>query len=53
MMASGSENWEKAQQVQISVDLISAAKQELAFLATVDGTPALKDRQVLEHAIGR
>lgn len=28
--------------VEISVDLVSAAKQELGFLALVDRTPALK-----------
>ncbi|CAM6093335.1 unnamed protein product [Calypogeia fissa] len=45
--------WESAQKVQISVDLITAAKQELAFLAIVDGTPALKSLQVLNLSVIR
>lgn len=56
MMASespASVEWERAQQVEISVDLVAAAKQELGFLALVDRTPALKDQQVLERAVDR
>ncbi|CAM6085943.1 unnamed protein product [Calypogeia fissa] len=45
--------WERAQQVKISVDLIIAAKQELHFLAIVDSTPALKNGWVLLHAVKR
>lgn len=45
--------WEEAQNIQISEDLILAAKDELRMLALVEGTPALKKPDVLRRAIER
>lgn len=45
--------WDEAQRIQISEDLIMAAKDELRILALVEGTPALKKPEVLQRAIER
>lgn len=45
--------WSKAQEITFSVDLFSAAKQQLRFLAAVDNTGFLYDGPALERAIYR
>lgn len=45
--------WLEAQKIEISVDLLAAAKQQLLFLATVDRNRWLYDGPALEKAIYR
>ncbi|TYJ31392.1 hypothetical protein E1A91_A06G194800v1 [Gossypium mustelinum] len=45
--------WEKAQKLAISVDLVASAKQHLRFLAEVDKNRTLYDGPVLDRAIYR
>jgi len=53
MNAVQEEEWRKAQEISISVDLdlISAAKQHLLFLASVDRYRCLYDGPALQRAI--
>ncbi|XP_073288956.1 glycine-rich domain-containing protein 1-like isoform X2 [Primulina huaijiensis] len=45
--------WKKAQSIEISVDLVSAAKRQLQFLAAVDRKRWLYEGRGLERAITR
>jgi len=45
--------WLEAQKIEISVDLLAAAKQHLLFLETVDRNRWLYDGPALEKAIYR
>ncbi|KAK9270879.1 hypothetical protein L1049_026465 [Liquidambar formosana] len=45
--------WDEAQDIVISVDLVAAAKQQLRFLATVDRNRHLYDGPALDRAIYR
>ncbi|KAG7968170.1 hypothetical protein I3843_08G139400 [Carya illinoinensis] len=45
--------WNEAQNIEISVDLVAAAKRQLQFLATVDRNRYLYDGPALERAIYR
>lgn len=45
--------WLEAQKINISEDLVAAAKQQLEFLAAVDRRRCLYDGPVLERAIHR
>lgn len=45
--------WAKAQQVEVSVDLVAAAKQQLKFLAAVDRNRCLYEGPILQRAVYR
>ncbi|KAI4330722.1 hypothetical protein MLD38_028981 [Melastoma candidum] len=45
--------WAKAQQIEVNVDLVAAAKRQLVFLAAVDRNRCLYDGPVLRRAIYR
>jgi len=45
--------WLKAQKIEITVDLLAAAKQQLQFLAAVDKNRWLYDGPNLDRAIFR
>jgi hypothetical protein len=45
--------WLKAQKIEITVDLLAAAKQQLQFLAAVDKNRWLYDGPTLDRAIFR
>lgn len=45
--------WDEAQKIDISEDLVATAKQQLRFLAEVDRNRCLYDGPVLERAILR
>lgn len=45
--------WNEAQKIVINVDLVAAAKQQLAFLATIDRNRWLNEGVGLDIAIYR
>ncbi|XP_038876850.1 uncharacterized protein LOC120069217 [Benincasa hispida] len=45
--------WEKAQKIEIGVDLVAAAKHQLQFLSEVDSIPFLHEGPSLDRAIYR
>lgn len=45
--------WNEAQKIRLSVDLLVAAKRQLQFLAAVDRNRHLYDGPALERAIYR
>ena len=45
--------WEEAQKIAISVDLLAAAKQKLQFLPEVDRNHSLYDGPALDRTIYR
>lgn len=45
--------WNEAQKIEIGVDLVTVAKQQLKFLATVDRNRHLYDGPALQRAIYR
>lgn len=53
-MEAGQEfEWNEAQKILVSVDLVAAAKQQLQFLAAVDRNRYLYDGPALKRAIYR